>query len=231
MFLFCNQQATAACSLPHLLLVIMPRRADCPGNADLRIGNATAAMLFAKSPEVEMSYFWKDKITSIECKCRPAAMLENKELKFRYKGIARLGSAVLLLLAWPVPPAAGWPSRTAWTDASASSPNTELWPSRTAWTAATSAACPVTDKIHARRIDYKPVHAAGGTASAACTVQLAWPAGSASSPNTEYRLPNIGQRPHSGGSGSTTSRIRPSSIRPATSKTARLAPSAGHWAS
>ncbi|MCX7002298.1 MAG: hypothetical protein NTV22_03380 [bacterium] len=26
MFLFCNQQATAACSLPHLLLVIMPRR-------------------------------------------------------------------------------------------------------------------------------------------------------------------------------------------------------------
>jgi hypothetical protein len=33
---------------------------------------------------------------------------------------------------------------------------------------------------------YKPVHAAGGTASAACTVQLAWPAASASSPNTEY---------------------------------------------
>ena len=57
----------------------MPRRTDCPGNASRWIGNATAAKLFAKSPEVEMSYFWKDKDANGDCKCRPDALLDSEE--------------------------------------------------------------------------------------------------------------------------------------------------------
>ncbi len=49
------------------------------GMRDGVMRNATAAKLFAKSPEVEMSYFWNDKITNVECKCRPDALLENKD--------------------------------------------------------------------------------------------------------------------------------------------------------
>jgi len=66
-----------------------------------------------------------DRIYMISHDGQRGASRVAKTLKFQYKEHTRSGSAVPLL----------------------------MWPSRTAWTATASAACPVADKIHARRID------------------------------------------------------------------------------